>query len=199
MSIESFIQNYGYLALFVGSFCEGETIVVVAGFAAHRGYLHLPWVMLWAFCGTVLSDQLFYWLGYQRGRPFVIRRPALQRRARKVQLLLERHQWPVLLGFRFFYGLRNVTPFVVGASRFPPLRFVMLNLLGAALWSVAVSLGGYAFGEALQRILQDLKHYELWVAGVLLVGGAVVWAILRIRGRTAARGAIGEHSDPKGP
>lgn len=38
MSLESLIIAYGYPALFAGTFLEGETIVVIAGFLAHRGY-----------------------------------------------------------------------------------------------------------------------------------------------------------------
>lgn len=185
MSIESFIHDYGYWALFIGSFLEGETIVVVAGFAAHRGYLQLPWVMCWAFCGTVLSDQLFFLLGHTRGRSFLDKRPRWQRKTKRVQSLLERHQLPVILGFRFFYGLRNVTPLVIGASGFAPSRFLTLNILGALLWSVVVSAGGYTFGGVLARVIEDLKRYELWVLGALLVGGAVVWSILRLRAKTA--------------
>ncbi len=63
MTLESFIQTYGYLALLVGTFLEGETILVLAGFAAHLGYLNLPWVILVAFVGTLSGDQLFFYLG----------------------------------------------------------------------------------------------------------------------------------------
>ena len=49
MTLESIVENYGYAALLVGTFLEGETILVIAGFLAHRGYLHLPWVFIVAF------------------------------------------------------------------------------------------------------------------------------------------------------
>ena len=40
--LESLIDTYGYLTILIGTFLEGETILVLGGFAAHRGYLHLP-------------------------------------------------------------------------------------------------------------------------------------------------------------
>jgi len=36
------IAQYGYWAVLVGMFFEGETIVVLAGYAVHRGYLSAP-------------------------------------------------------------------------------------------------------------------------------------------------------------
>ncbi len=179
MSLESLIQNYGYIALFIGSFLEGETIVVLAGFAAHRGYLYLPWVMLCAFTATVLSDQLFFLLGYTRGQRFLSTRPKWQRRARWVKSRLKKHQFWVILSFRFFYGLRNITPFVIGASRFSPLRFLVLNITGAVIWVVTVTTGGYVFGEVLATLIDDFKKYELWALAAVIAIGTLAWVYVK--------------------
>ena len=56
MTIESFIETYGYAAILIGTFLEGETILVLGGFAAHRGYLSLPWVIVAAFAGTLSGE-----------------------------------------------------------------------------------------------------------------------------------------------
>ncbi|MBK5101143.1 MAG: hypothetical protein JJE15_09160 [Desulfobacteraceae bacterium] len=44
MTLESLIDTYGYLAILVGTFFEGETILILGGLAAYREYLGLPWV-----------------------------------------------------------------------------------------------------------------------------------------------------------
>ena len=41
MSLEALISHYGYAAVAIGTFFEGETILVIAGFASHQGYLAL--------------------------------------------------------------------------------------------------------------------------------------------------------------
>src|SRR3989344_939545 len=55
-----FIQSYGYIAIFVGSIFEGESIVLLGGFASHEKYLFFPFVFLnglgalfWAFIVTI--------------------------------------------------------------------------------------------------------------------------------------------------
>ncbi len=189
MNWQVLIETYGYLALLIGTFLEGETILVVAGFAAHQGYLKLPWVIVCAFAGTLVSDQLFFLLGHKKGRRVLTRWFSWEKRAQKVQALLDRYQVLVVLGFRFLYGLRNVTPFVIGASGFNPRRFLVLNILGAALWSVVVGCGGYLFGHVLETILQDFKKYELWALTGLIVGGLVLWVgslIVRYRRQAQA-------------
>jgi membrane protein DedA with SNARE-associated domain len=62
MNWELVIGSYGYIALFLGTFVEGETILLMAGFAAHLGYLYLPWVILVAFLGSLSGDQVFFLL-----------------------------------------------------------------------------------------------------------------------------------------
>ena len=60
MDLQSIIENYGYAAIFIGTFLEGETILILAGLAAHQGYLVLTWVILAAFLGSLCGDQLFF-------------------------------------------------------------------------------------------------------------------------------------------
>jgi membrane protein DedA with SNARE-associated domain len=175
MALEAIIQTYGYPALFVGTFLEGETILVVAGFAAYRGYLDLRWVIPVAFLGTFVSDQLFFHLGHKKGRSLIAGHPKWQWRADRVQALLDRYHLPVILGFRFVYGLRNVTPFVIGTSGFSPLRFFILNFIGAWAWALIIGGLGFVFGRAIEALLADVQRYERYVLAFLLIGGLVLW------------------------
>jgi membrane protein DedA with SNARE-associated domain len=54
--IEHWISRYGYLAVFLGTFLEGDTTLVLAGFTAHRGYLGLPQVIAAACAGTLAGQ-----------------------------------------------------------------------------------------------------------------------------------------------
>ena len=55
--LESFLAKYGYIAILLGSVFEGETIMIMGGFSAHRGYLDLlPWVVLAGFVGNFIQN-----------------------------------------------------------------------------------------------------------------------------------------------
>lgn len=181
MSIEHFIEHYGYLAILLGTFFEGETVLVLGGFVAHRGYLDLPWVILAAFVGSLSGDQLYFFLGRKHG-PFILRkRPSWKGSVEKINSKLHRHHTLLILWFRFFYGFRTVTPFVLGMSPVSKSKFIVLNAAGAALWAVSVGTGGYLFGHALEVVLGDLRHYELEVIATILAIGVVLWAAHFIR------------------
>ena len=189
MSLESLIDTYGYVAILVGTFFEGETILVLGGFAAHRGYLDLPGVILAAFVGTLLGDQLFFVLGRRHSEKILAKRPSWKRRVEKAQDRVRRFRIPFLIGFRFLYGLRSVTPFVVGMSDVPAPLFVFLNALGAMVWAIAVGIGGYLFGNVLEIFIENAKRYEVYAFITIAAGGAVIWII-----QTAIRRRLGAHS-----
>lgn len=183
--MEELIAEYGYLAIGVIAFFEGETIVVLGGFAAHRGYMSLPLVMLAAFIGTLLGDQLYFYLGRRWGRVLLDRRPAWRVRAEHVSRLVNRYDTVFILGFRFLYGIRTFASFGMGMCGVPPRRFMPLNVVAAAIWAVAVAGLGYVFGEAFDRIIGKAIEYEIYGFAVIGVGGVLVWTYYRLRRRRA--------------
>lgn len=186
MSLASLLARYGYLAILVGTFLEGETILVLGGFAAHRGYLRLEGVLAAAFAGSLLGDQLYFLLGRWRGAAFLARRPHWQGRVGRVRALVHRHQKALILGFRFVYGIRTITPFVLGTSGISGLRFLWMNALGAAAWALAIGLAGYTMGSAIERVLGDVRRYERWTFLAIGLVGALAWSLYWLRLRRSA-------------
>ena len=56
--LQDVIDKYGYAAVLIGTFLEGETILVIGGLAARLGYLKLQWVIVAAFAGSLAGDQI---------------------------------------------------------------------------------------------------------------------------------------------
>jgi membrane protein DedA with SNARE-associated domain len=177
MSLTALVAAYGYYAVFMGAFIEGETVLILGGIAAHRGYLDLPWVMAAAFAGSWLGDQLYFFLGRRYGQAILRRFPALQAKAYKAQRLVERYHAPLILSVRFLYGLRTVGPMGIGMSTVSAFQFVVLNALGALIWAVAVATAGYAFSNVLEVLMPQVRHYEEYLFISVLAAGAVVWLI----------------------
>jgi len=188
MSLEELVANYGYLAILIVTFIEEETIVILAGLAVHLGYgLELPWVIAAAVTGSFSGDQLWYYVGRHWGPKIIAKRLSWQAGAEKVYKHLHRHQYWLILTFRFYYGLRNVTPFVVGSAHVPRLRFFALNLIGAIVWAISFAYIGYFLGEASKFFIADFKRYGLYVFLALVCVGVGVWLITLLRHRRKAR------------
>lgn len=183
VALEQLIQEYGYWAILLGTMLEGETVLILGGFAAHRGYLSLPAVIAVAFVGTLCGDQFFFYLGRRHAQAVLARYPTWNARIDRARQLLERYHQPLLLVFRFLYGLRSVIPFAVGLSRIRAVQFVALNVAGAAVWAVLVAVAGYTFGSAVEAVIRDIKHYELGAMALVAAVGVGVWVAYFYRKR----------------
>lgn len=187
-----FIATYGYIALLAGSLLEGETLLLLAGMAAQQGHLSLPLVLLVAFFGGTVGDQVFFWIGRRWGARLLRRFPGFRARALRVGAMMQRWDAALVVAIRFLYGLRIAGPIAMGALGFSPKRFAVFNAIGAALWSVVVGGLGYALGHSLQRLLGDLERYEtlaLWGVALTAVAVVAVKCALRLV-RAARRGKL---------
>jgi membrane protein DedA with SNARE-associated domain len=170
MDAADLIRHYGYIALFFGTFFEGEVMLSLGGAAASQGYLSLGLVMVAGAAGTVASDQTCFWGGRLFGRWFLGRFPRLKAGVDRVLALFDRWRDLLVMGFQFVPGSCTVVPFALGLSTMRSRRFVGLDLLSATLWASVFSIGGYVFGAAMRAVLKDLHHFEVWlVAGVVVV------------------------------
>lgn len=174
MSFAALLANYGYWAVLIGCLLEGETILILAGFAAHQGYLSFPLVVLTAFFAGSLGDLCFFLLGKYLGRPLIARYPRLAGHVAQVNALLLRYQRRIIVLIRFMYGLRIAGPIIIGNSGVATRYFIFFNMIGSALWAPLVAGAGYLFGETVHLLFADLGHYQwlvmLGLAGVVLGG-----------------------------
>jgi membrane protein DedA with SNARE-associated domain len=181
LTIDHLISQYGYIALIIGTFFEGETILIAGGFAAHLGHLRLPWVMLAAFAGSLAGDQFYFYLGRLKGRAFLERRPRWKAKADRVTELVDRYRTPLMLGFRFMPGFRTVTPFTIGLTGVGKGRFLILNAIGGLFWAVTVSLIGYFFSFTAEAALAGTRKYHRWIMLGIIFTGALIWTCYFLR------------------
>lgn len=181
LDLAPLIETHGYWVLVLGCLLEGETILLLAGYAAQRGYLSLPWVIGLATIAGFVSDQLFFLLGRKRGAALIARYPRLAGRTARVHALIERHHEWLIVGVRFAYGLRIAGPVLIGTTSIPLARFAALNALGAVLWAVLIAGAGWMFGTAAQALLGDLRRVEVWLLAALLAVVGALWLLRRRR------------------
>ena len=187
-----FYASYGYWVLFFGVMLEnagiplpGETALLAAGYLCHPEMgtrLHLPTVMLVAFVGAVIGDNVGYWLGrevarprLERGKRFLFLTP---KRLKQAEYYFTRYGTLTVFVARFIAVLRIVAGPAAGVSGMPWPRFFLANMSGAALWSVVITLLGYYFGYAWESLHRWLGR-GAWVAVAVVVLGFVVLHLVR--------------------
>lgn len=175
MSPELLLQKFGYLAVFVGTFLEGETILVLAGFFAERGYLSLPLVIVTAAIGAYSGHIFWFWLGRTKGIQILNRYPKMKKHFAKGVRLFERYGAPTIFVSQYLYGLRISCAIIVGISRISTVKFLIYQFISCVTWSILIAGLGYYFGRAVESILGRAAHVEKWGLLVFLVIATGVW------------------------
>ena len=170
--LREYLEIHGYWVLFAGTFLEGETILIMAGFLAFQGYLDLWGVILTAFAGSFLGDQFFFYLGRLQGTSLLRRFHFIARRFRAALRLIEKYGAFVAFISRFTYGFRIVLPVILGITSLPSRTFLAINLGSALVWAGIFSLAGYLFGKSASLFFEDAGKYEHYLlialAGIIM-------------------------------
>jgi len=175
--LEVILAQYGLFAVFAGTFLEGEIVVVASGFLARLDFLNLYGVLATAFFATFFGDLCLFYLGRKKGTAFLEKRGRKhwRKRAEKVHDLIHNHQNKILFFYRFLYGLRIPTLFAMGTSELSAKKFIWLNLLNSAVWTLLFVYGGYFFGDLFTLFLDNVRAYEKEVFIGIGVLALVIW------------------------
>lgn len=172
------VKDWGYVAVFLGSLVEGESVILTASSMAYFGYLSLYKVMVVAFFGTVIADQALYCVGRRYGHAIFDRFPRLKKSADRAFSLLHRFDVWFIIACRFIYGIRITSAVVIGAAGIPLGRFIPLNILSALIWTVVSCIGGYMLGDFMVDIFNNfhlVQKYLFIAIGLLGAAFTLYW------------------------
>jgi membrane protein DedA with SNARE-associated domain len=183
MSPEILIAKFGYLAVFIGTFLEGEAILVMAGLLAERGYFPITNVMVVGFLGAFSGHLFWFWLGRVYGVKLLDRFPRLKEHFGKGVRLFERYGAAAIIITQWLYGLRITCAVIIGISRISVLKFLVYQTLSCAVWTVTIATAGYYFGRAVESVLGKAAHYEKWAILGIVVVAVGIWLWRHLKGR----------------
>lgn len=178
MDFDALITQYGYIAITIGTFFEGESLLMLAGYLTHSGYFKMEWVVVSAFIGTLAADQLYFHIGRLKGKSIIESRPAWKKKSEHVLQLLEEHHVALILGFRFLKGFRIITPLLLGTTSVSSLRYLILNTISVAIWAIAFAMLGYFFGTESEDWNYDIPIVDNWLIASVVVAVVILWLYL---------------------
>ncbi len=181
MDFANLITQYGYFAVLIGTLLEGETLLLLAGYAAHQGLLNPYLVFLIAWLGATLGDQFYFWLGRRHGQGLMQRFPKLHHKIENALSLIENHPRKAIFSMRFIWGLRTAIPIALGLSNVSWSLFIVLNIVSALVWVVLIGGAGYIFGAIITQWLGEVHHYEHWIILALALLGLFAFHLHSLR------------------
>jgi len=182
-ALEPWIHHYGVAAVGVILILEslgiplpGESLLVIASVLAGRGDLSFPGLLVSAWAGSVIGDNIGYLIGRMLGHRLVYRYGAkvglTAERLRRVEAVFARYG-PVTVAFaRFFNVLRQLNGVVAGTVQMEWRRFIAFNALGAALWVLVWTMAGFYLsrhGARIDALLHKLGFLGVAIAAVALL------------------------------
>ncbi len=173
-------------------FLPGDSLLFTAGLLASSGIIHVPvWlIIVVAFVAAALGDQAGYWLGHRFGRRLFKpdARILKTRYLDEAESFFARYGGPALTLGRFVPVVRTYVPLAAGTADFPYRRFLFWNLLGAAAWTVIVTILGVLLGQIpFVRTHVDVLTVLVIVVSVIPIAVHGIVSYRRSRRDAAAR------------
>jgi membrane protein DedA with SNARE-associated domain len=192
MDVTRIVADFGYLAVGLAIFLEdfglpapGETVLIAAAIAAGQGELNVFVVGLVGFVAAVFGDNVGFAIGRYAGRGLVLRagnrvhvgRHVLigEERLERGERFFERYGGPVVIGARFVEGLRQLNGIIAGIVRLPWARFLIFNVIGAALWVGFWTAGAYLAGTHLSALHAYYRRIVPIVILLAVLAGVAYW------------------------
>ncbi len=164
------LQDWGYWLVFFGSMVEGELILLSASAAASLGYLDISKVFTIAFLTTVFVDQGLFFLGRYIGTEWVIKRiPKLEKARNKAFSFLKRMELFFIFAFRFIYGIRTISPLIIGSAGVKPIKFILCNIISGLVWAGGSCWLGYEIADTISDGTFNYKDVILYTSVVVAI------------------------------
>jgi len=162
-----------------------EVILPLAGFLVFEGEMSFAEAIVAATVGSVAGAVILYALGRHGGRPLLLRHGRLlrldDRRLDRADEWFDRHGPKIVFLGRMLPGVRSVVSVPAGLSEMRVPLFVLLTMLGSALWNAALIGAGWALGGNWREVSEFVGPLTVPViAGVTLLTTA--YAVVRVRG-----------------
>ena len=189
-AIGVFLILFAETGLLVGFFLPGDSLLFTAGLLCTTGasavvHLSLPAVLVAGAAGALLGAQVGYLIGRRAGPRLLDRpdRPRLQHAVTRSRVALDRYgAGKAIVLARFIPLVRTVLNPMAGTVGVPVRVFTTWQVLGGLVWSVGLTLAGYALGSRIPNV----DKYLLPIVA-LIIAVSLVPVALEVR-RSRARG-----------
>ncbi len=181
----TFLQNYGYLALWIAVFVAAVGIpipitllLLAAGAFAALGDFNIGLLFIISFSALVCGDNTGYWIGRIWGSKVLDRIERSRRWNRLIpprriaqsrQYFRRRGGWAIFLSRFLFSALGGVINLLSGSELYPYRYFLLFDTSGEALGAIIPLMLGYIFGASWEAVGDVLGYSSFLILSLLVV------------------------------
>lgn len=148
MYVILFAIVFAETGLVITPFLPGDSLLFAAGSLCALGTLDITSMIILLIVAAVIGDALNYSIGSRFGHLLFTKKSRWLKPEylEKTHNFYEKYGAKTIVIARFVPIVRTFAPFVAGMGSMTYRTFFTYNLIGAALWVVALTLAGYFFG-----------------------------------------------------
>ena len=188
-SLLTFVQDYGYWAVFVLVFLQeigipspvpNELILIFAGALTSIGGLNYWLTFLVAVSADVMGTTVLFSVFYFFERFIIERIPKwefINSKLDKIKSILMKHnRWGIFLG-RMMPYVRGYVSIAAGILNLPYKFFVPLVALSALIWTGGYVTLGHFIGKQWETVARTIEQYKWsFLVALILIAVVIVWA-----------------------
>jgi len=178
--LQGLYETCGYLASFLGTFIEGEILLLTSVISAKLGYFNLIGGLVAAFFGAFLRDTLQFLLVKKQGRKLLIKKPKLQTKLDNASGWFYKNPFLYLTIYRLMYGFSTIIIMLSGLKEnisYP--KFALHSAIGIGIWITLLGGFGYFCANVMIEQLNFLSDHSLQTIGVLTIIGLAYWFFIK--------------------
>ena len=175
--IKDLILRYAYFAIFLGMIFEntillgfiipGILVVLIAGFLAGTGELNLFFCILAAYLGTLVGDNLSYFLGRFGSKRLLFVKKIIDKNKSLQDKILNQNQI-LLIFFQFPVYLRVFMPITMGFMKYPIKKWLKIDLIGSFFFTTTFICTGYTIAKT-TGLFADASTISNWIQVVFFI------------------------------
>ena len=175
-----------------------ESIVAAAAFA-RVGHGTLFVAVLVGVVGLMKFDALYWWAGRLWGERIIVllsgKKSRGPRYMARVQRWGRKFTWPAVVVSPFLPIPNAIIYVIAGWAGMSLVTFLILDMIGTALWVGMLAGLGYELGHHAVVVAQAVSHYGLWIS-IAIIALIIVSQVRSNRAAQTAARAAAAHPRP---
>ena len=166
--MEQFIQDWGYIALFLYSFGGGFLALAIAGAFSFDGTLNIYITVIVAAVANIVGSQFLFFMAKNNKNYAQNMMNNHKRKVALVQVLFRKYGSFVIIIQKYIYGVKTLVPLVMGLSDYNSFKFTVINTIASILWASIIGYASYVAGSFLLEYADNFKYIGLFTVVVVL-------------------------------
>ncbi len=170
-AIASFIKEYGVIAVFIGTFLEGESILIISGALVSQSFLNPLYVWIAASLGAWSGHIVWFVIGKFFGKTSVDKianRYNLSNKVNYIYALISSNKIKTVVLLQYLYGVRMIGALTFGISDIKLQWFSIAEIINCSIWAFVIGSIGFILGKTVSAFSHSAV-YTIWIIASIVI------------------------------